>query len=299
MNLNGILKSIFGSKSERDVKKLKPTLDKIKAIYPEISQLSNDQLRERTQEIRQSIAQYVQPQRDEIARIKSEIETLDYEQREPLWDKIDKLEKEVLDRIEDKLNEVLPEVFAIVKDTARRFAENETLEVTATDFDRQLAAQGKDFLHIEGDKAIYQNHWMAGGNEVTWDMVHYDVQLIGGIVKEMQGLGVDVKGFNTAFAGDVPLGAGMSSSAALESCFAFALNDLFGDNRVSKWDLVLAGVGGLVEALCRSEHERLAVVVPFIEHEHLEHFCLHFITFSVADIITRYNEKCIFRYICP
>ena len=182
MNLNGILKSIFGSKSERDVKKLKPTLDKIKAIYPEISQLSNDQLRERTQEIRQSIAQYVQPQRDEIARIKSEIETLDYEQREPLWDKIDKLEKEVLDRIEDKLNEVLPEVFAIVKDTARRFAENETLEVTATDFDRQLAAQGKDFLHIEGDKAIYQNHWMAGGNEVTWDMVHYDVQLIGGIV---------------------------------------------------------------------------------------------------------------------
>ena len=182
MNLNGILKSIFGSKSERDVKKLKPTLDKIKAIYPEISQLSNDQLRERTQEIRQSIAQYVQPLRDEIARIKSEIETLDYEQREPLWDKIDKLEKEVLDRIEDKLNEVLPEVFAIVKDTARRFAENETLEVTATDFDRQLAAQGKDFLHIEGDKAIYQNHWMAGGNEVTWDMVHYDVQLIGGIV---------------------------------------------------------------------------------------------------------------------
>ena len=182
MGLNGILKSLFGNKSERDLKKLRPILKQIKEVYPSIEQMSNDELRDRTTAIRQEIQDYVQPQRDEIAHIKDEIEKLDYEEREPLWNKIDKLEKEVLDRIEDKLNEVLPEVFAIVKDTARRFAQNETIEVTATHFDRQLAADGKDFLSIEGDKAIYVNHWVAGGNEITWDMIHYDVQLIGGMV---------------------------------------------------------------------------------------------------------------------
>ena len=115
-------------------------------------------------------------------RIKAEIETLDYEEREPLWKKVDDIQKEILDVLEDKLNEVLPTVFAIVKSTARRFAENETLTVTATQLDRDLAAQGKDFVSIDGDKAIYTNHWIAGGNDMKWDMVHYDVQLIGGIV---------------------------------------------------------------------------------------------------------------------
>lgn len=182
MGLNGILKSLFGNKSERDLKKLRPILNQIKEVYPSIEKLSNDELRSRTAAIRQEIKDYVQPQRDEIAQIKVDIEKLDYEEREPLWNKIDKLEKEVLDRIEDKLNDVLPEVFAIVKDTARRFAQNKTIEVTATDFDRQLATEGKDFLTIKDDKAIYVNHWVAGGNEITWDMVHYDVQLIGGIV---------------------------------------------------------------------------------------------------------------------
>ena len=182
MGLNDFLKSIFGNKSERDVKKMRPMLNKIKEIYPSIEQMTNDELRARSAAIRQDIADYVQPQRDEIAKIKAEIETIDYEEREPLWEKVDKIDKEILDRLEDKLNEVLPEVFAIVKDTARRFAQNEEIEVTANDFDRDLASQGKDFLEIRGDKAVYFNHWIAGGNEITWDMIHYDVQLIGGIV---------------------------------------------------------------------------------------------------------------------
>ena len=182
MSLNSFLKSIFGNKSDRDLKKLMPIVREIQKVYPEIEQLSNDELRARSAAIKQEIQEYVKPQRDEIASVKAEIETLDYEEREPLWAKVDKLEKEVLERIEDKLDDVLPVVFAIVKETARRFAENETIEVTATDFDRKLAADGHDFLDIEGDKAIYYNHWEAGGNEMTWNMIHYDVQLIGGSV---------------------------------------------------------------------------------------------------------------------
>ena len=148
MGLNDFLKSMFGSKSDRDLKKLRPILQKIKQVYPTVEALSNDELRARVTAIRQEIQDDVQPLRDEIAKIKVEVEELDFEKRQPLWDKVDKLQKEVLDRIQAKLDEVLPEVFAIVKDTARRFAQNETIEVTATDFDRKLAAEGRDFLTI-------------------------------------------------------------------------------------------------------------------------------------------------------
>ena len=182
MGLSDILKSMFGNKSTRDLKKITPIVNQIKAIYPEIDALDIDQLRQRTADIRQQLNDSVQDKRDEIDRIKAEIESLDYEEREPLWKKVDDIQKEILDILEDKLNEVLPTVFAIVKSTARRFAENETITVTATQLDRDLAAQGKDFVSIDGDKAIYTNHWIAGGNEITWDMIHYDVQLIGGIV---------------------------------------------------------------------------------------------------------------------
>ncbi len=182
MGFNDFLKSIFGNKSDRDLKKLMPIVNSIKAVYPEIEKLSNDELRAKTASIRASLAESVEAQRKEIAEIKAKIETLDYNEREPYWDKVDKLEKEILDKLEDGLNEALPVAFAIVKETARRFSQNETVEVTATQFDRDLAAQGRDFVSIDGDKAIYKNHWIAGGNEVTWDMVHYDVQLIGGIV---------------------------------------------------------------------------------------------------------------------
>ena len=182
MGLSDILKSLFGNKSTRDLKKITPIVNQIKAIYPEIDALDIDALRQRTADIRQSLNDSVQDKRDEIDRIKAEIETLDYEEREPLWKKVDDIQKEILDVLEEKLNEVLPTVFAIVKSTARRFAENETIVVNATQLDRDLAAQGKDFVSIDGDKAIWHNHWIAGGNEITWDMVHYDVQLIGGIV---------------------------------------------------------------------------------------------------------------------
>ncbi len=182
MGLSDFLKSMFGNKSTRDLKRITPIVNQIKAIYPEIDALDIDSLRQRTADIRQQLNDSVQDKRDEIERIKAEIETLDYEEREPLWKKVDDIQKEILDVLEDKLNEVLPTVFAIVKSTARRFAENETLTVTATQLDRDLAAQGKDFVSIDGDKAIYTNHWIAGGNDMKWDMVHYDVQLIGGIV---------------------------------------------------------------------------------------------------------------------
>ena len=182
MGLSDILKSMFGNKSTRDLKKITPIVNQIKEIYPEIDALDIDSLRQRTAEIRKYLNDSVQDKRDEIDRIKAEIETLDYEEREPLWKKVDDIQKDILDVLEEKLNEVLPTVFAIVKSTARRFAENETLVVNATQLDRDLAAQGKDFVSIDGDKAIWHNHWIAGGNEITWDMVHYDVQLIGGIV---------------------------------------------------------------------------------------------------------------------
>ena len=182
MGFNDILKALFGNKSTRDLKKLTPTLAKITAVYPEIEKLSNDELRARIDAVRQRLKDSVADKKQEIADLKAEVERTDYENREPLWDRIDKLEKEILDVLEEGLTEALPEVFAVVKDTARRFAQSETVVVTATDFDRTLAAQGRDFVEIDGDKAIYHNSWTAGGNKMVWDMIHYNCQLIGGIV---------------------------------------------------------------------------------------------------------------------
>ncbi len=182
MGFNDFIKSLFGDKSRRDLKKIMPVVAQIKSVYPEIEKLSNDELRAKIDAVRAELKECVAPQNAKIAELKQHVETLEYEEREPVWEQIDKLEKEILEELEKKLDEVLPVVFAVVKDTARRFAQNETIEVTATQFDRDLAASGKDFLEIDGDKAIYHNHWKAGGNDMKWDMVHYDVQLIGGIV---------------------------------------------------------------------------------------------------------------------
>ena len=182
MGFNDFLKSIFGNKSQRDLREIQPIVNQINKIYPTLEALSNDELRARITEIKQALKDSTEDKRTEIADIKKQIESIEYENREPYWEKIDGIEKEILDIYEKKLNGFLPEVFAIVRETARRFKENETIEVTASEFDRELAAQGKDFITIEGEKALYRNHWIAGGNEVTWDMVHYDVQLIGGIV---------------------------------------------------------------------------------------------------------------------
>ena len=179
---DNLLRSLFGSKSEREMKKLDGTIKRIEDIGKELATLSNDELRNRSAALRTLLKESVQPKRDEIAQVRETIEETEFDKREPLWARIDKLEKEVLDILEDKLTEILPDAFAIVKETARRFAQNETIEVTASQLDRDLAAEGRDFIHIEGDKAIYQNHWVAGGNPITWDMVHYDVQLKGGVI---------------------------------------------------------------------------------------------------------------------
>ena len=182
MGFNEFIGKLFGNKATRDMKEIKPWVDKVKAIYPEISQLSNDELRARTEELKKYIKASAVEEQKKIEELKATIEETEIELREPIFAQIDKLEKEVLDKYEKALDEVHPQAFAIVKDTARRFTENEEVVVTATDFDRLLAAQGKDFVRIEGDKAIWLNHWMAGGNDMQWAMVHYDVQLFGGTV---------------------------------------------------------------------------------------------------------------------
>ena len=181
MGFNNILTKLFGNKSQRDLKEINPFVEAIKAAYPAVEALSNDQLRALSSEIRNNIQASVSAEKAEIERLKEEIETLELEEREKPYEQIDKIEKDITDKLEKALNDALPQVFSIVKDTARRFKENEKIVVTANDFDRNLAAT-HDFVHIEGDKAIYQNHWLAGGNEIVWDMVHYDVQLFGGVV---------------------------------------------------------------------------------------------------------------------
>ena len=182
MSLQSILTKLFGNKSTRDLKEIKPIVDKINAIGPTLHDLTNDELRGKIDTVRAEIAEAIKADQDAAAEIRSRVEDLPFDERQPLWEEIDKHEKNVLDILEDQLNEHLPIVFATMRETARRFAENETVEVTATDLDRELAAQGRDFVSIEGDKAFWKNRWLAGGNEITWDMVHYDVQLIGGIV---------------------------------------------------------------------------------------------------------------------
>ena len=182
MGFNEFIGKLFGNKASRDMKEIKPWVDKVKAVYPEISKLSNDELRARTEELKKYIKASAVEECKKIEELKASIEATDIEKREPIFAQIDKLEKEVLEKYEKALDEVHPQAFAIVKDTARRFTENEEIVVTATDFDRQLAGQGKDFVRIEDDKAIWKNHWIAGGNEMQWAMVHYDVQLFGGTV---------------------------------------------------------------------------------------------------------------------
>ena len=182
MNFNNFLKSLFGDKSNRDMKLIQPIVEKVKAAYPEIQKLSNDELRAKTKELQQYVQDSAKEQKQQIAELKAKIENTPIDEREDIFNQIDKLEKEVLDLYEQALNEVLPTAFSIMKDTARRFAENEDTIVTATDFDRELASNPtNDFITIDGDKAIYHNEWTAGGNKLKWNMVHYDVQLFGGI----------------------------------------------------------------------------------------------------------------------
>jgi preprotein translocase subunit SecA len=183
MNFNKFLKSLFGDKSTRDMKLIQPLVEKVKAVSPEIEKLDNDALRQRTKAIQHQVQDSAKEQKARIEELKGTIESTPIDERADIFAQIDKIEKEVLDIYEKALDEVMPEVFAIVKETAKRFAQNEETIVTATDFDRELAGDPKkDFITIDGDKAIYHNHWTAGGNDLKWEMIHYDVQLFGGVV---------------------------------------------------------------------------------------------------------------------
>ena len=181
MGFNEFISKMFGNKASRDMREIQPWVEKVKAAYPAISALSNDELRAASQALKEKIQNTVTAERARIAELKASIEDTELEKREAVFSQIDKLEKEVLEKLDKALDEALPEAFAIVKDSARRFAENEEVVVTATDADRNFAARF-DFVTIDGDKAIYRNHWQAGGNDTVWNMSHYDVQLFGGVV---------------------------------------------------------------------------------------------------------------------
>ena len=177
------LTQVFGNKSEKDIKEIMPIVEKVKAEFDRITGFSNDELRAETDKLRARIKEYIRAEEEEIASLKEQAESgaVPLEESEKLYDRVDKLEEIIDTKIEEVLNEVLPTAFAIVKDTARRFSQNEFLEVTASDFDRDLAA-GKNYVQIKDEKALYANRWEAGGSEQVWNMIHYDVQLIGGIV---------------------------------------------------------------------------------------------------------------------
>ena len=181
MGFNELIGKLFGNKNTRDMREIQPWVEKVKKAYIEIEKLSNDELRAKTQELKERIKQSAVEENAKIAALKAKVEEIEIEEREQLFNEIDKLETAVLDKYEVALDDVLPEAFAIVKETARRFTQNEEVVVTATEMDRTLAAT-KDFVRIEDDKAIYTNHWQAGGNETIWSMIHYDVQLFGGVV---------------------------------------------------------------------------------------------------------------------
>ena len=183
MSIIEIITKLFGNKAQKDMRAIQPYVEKIKVAYEHIDSLSHDDLRAASQSLMDRLQSVVADKKHRIAELKQSIEELEIDQREKVYNEIDKLEKEIKDQYESTLTEILPEVFAIVKSTARRFTENETIVVTATEMDKELAADPRfDFVEIDGSQAIYHNTWMAGGNEVTWDMVHYDVQLFGGVV---------------------------------------------------------------------------------------------------------------------
>ncbi len=182
MSLATILNKLFGNKSQRDLKEIQPIVDKIKALGPSMQSTSNDELRDIITQVRTALAESIAKDEEAIVQLRATVEDLPFEKRQPIWDKIDEHEKSILEILEKELDKHLPIVYAALRETAARFAKNEIVEVTATQIDRDLAAQGRDFVSIEGDKALWKNHWIAGGNEIKWDMIHYDVQLIGGIV---------------------------------------------------------------------------------------------------------------------
>ena len=251
--ISKLFKKIFGDQSERAVRPLWDRLNnEINPISEQIKDISHDELRDRITTIKANIRGKGDEYKQQMADIRKEIETLDYDKREPLWKKIDDLKEEMYDQYARDLDAALPEVFAIIKETARRFKDNDTIEVTATDADRELAAAGKDFVKIEGDKAIYKTEWLAGGNLMKWDMCHYDVQLIGGMVLH----GIMNKGKVTNSIAEMATGEGKTLVATLpvflnaltgEGVHIVTVNDYLA-KRDSEWMGPLYQFHGLTEA---------------------------------------------------
>lgn len=199
-----ILGKILGNKSERDIKEVAPIIEKIKTEYNRIIQLSNDDLRVESDRLKNIITERIKPENDEIAQLKKEVEEAEIQDSEKIYEKIDKLEEQISEKIEEVLNEILPAAFALVKETAKRFFDNENVEVTANDFDRDLAAT-RDSIVIKGEKAIWKNKWLAGGTEIIWNMIHYDVQLIGGIVLNQGNIAEMATGEGKTLAATLPV----------------------------------------------------------------------------------------------
>uniref|UniRef100_UPI003568C0E3 DEAD/DEAH box helicase n=1 Tax=Mariniphaga sediminis TaxID=1628158 RepID=UPI003568C0E3 len=176
-----MLGKILGNKSERDIKEISPIVEQIKQEYQRLVSLSNDELRNEADKLREIIKERIKPEEDEIRTLKEQAEEAEIEEGQKIYERIDKLEETINEKIEVVLNEILPTAFAVVKDTARRFFENEIVEVTAREYDKDLASS-RGSISVNGDKALWKNRWVAGGTEILWEMVHYDVQLIGGIV---------------------------------------------------------------------------------------------------------------------
>ncbi len=201
-----VLTKLFGSKSDRDIKQLMPYVEKINNEYDKLHSISNDELREKSRKIKADIHSYIEEEEKQVNEFKrkAEEDTTDVEEKESLYKKIDEIEKEVDKKLETKLEDLLPLTFAVMRETAKRFKENEKVEVTATEFDRELAAK-KESVEIEGDKAIYHNTWEAGGNQITWDMIHYDVQLLGGVVLHQGRIAEMATGEGKTLAATLPL----------------------------------------------------------------------------------------------
>jgi preprotein translocase subunit SecA len=182
MDVSKILGKFLGNKADRDMREVMPYVEKIKEAYTPLLELSHDQLREKSAELKQRVTDFVAEDKSTLEELKAKAEDpeVDVSEKEAIYKEIDSLEEKIDEAYEVVLNEILPEAFALIKETARRFKENEEIEVTALDYDRTLAAS-RESVAIKGNRAIWQNRWMAGGNEITWDMVHYDVQLIGGV----------------------------------------------------------------------------------------------------------------------
>jgi len=204
--LNKVLKGFLGDKKAQDLKEVKKVVTKIKAVEPAIQQLSDDGLREKTAEFKENIKSATSKITAQIEQIQEQIKnSKNVDEKEALFSKIESLKKESYEIEEKVLSQILPEVFALVKETARRWAQNGEIRVTASDWDRQLAVAGKDFVEIQGDQAVWKNSWDAAGTPVNWDMVHYDVQFIGGIILHSGKIAEMATGEGKTLGGTLPI----------------------------------------------------------------------------------------------